>query len=177
MLQWESNKDYTTWVYFCSPRYPACNAHAPYFHLWPVPLYKTFSVLSHKRHDCGKKSLSKKCVFWYPLQRLSQAFFTLRRTERDMIKNVYVLLAVYPNTIVFFYQLDAQILYFHTFITFLYMFRALLCSSSGGHRLREDSRNLCTERSPKQSDDTRCCVNTIVLLKMSTIVLETCRGM
>jgi len=39
------------------------------------------------------------------------------------------------------------------------------------------ARNLCTERSPKESDDTRCCVNTIVLLKMSTIVLETCRGM
>ena len=32
----------------------------------------------------------------------------------------------------FFYQLDAQIIYFDTFITFLYMFRALLCSSSGG---------------------------------------------
>jgi len=32
----------------------------------------------------------------------------------------------------FFYELDAQILYLNTFITFLYMFRALLCSSSGG---------------------------------------------
>ena len=31
-----------------------------------------------------------------------------------------------------FYQLDAQILYFTTFITFLYLFRTLLCSSSGG---------------------------------------------
>ena len=60
------------------------------------------------------------------------------------------------------------------------MFRALLCSSSGGqillvqhlvssislgdclvHRLRESSRNLCTEQSPKESDDTRCCTNTI----------------
>ena len=39
------------------------------------------------------------------------------------------------------------------------------------------SRNLCTEQSPKWSDDTRCCTNTIVLLRMSTIVLETCRGM
>jgi len=58
-----------------------------------------------------------------------------------------------------FYQLDAQVLYFfNTFITFLYMFRALLCLSSGGqivliqhlvsslslgdcsvHRVREDS--------------------------------------
>ena len=44
------------------------------------------------------------------------------------------------------------------------------------HRLREDSRNLCTEQSPKDTDDTRCRTNTIVLLKMSIIVLETCRG-
>jgi len=29
------------------------------------------------------------------------------------------------------------------------------------HRLRESSRNLCTEQSLKESDDTRCCVNTI----------------
>jgi len=42
---------------------------------------------------------------------------------------------------------------------------------------RESSRNLCTEQSPKKSDDTRCCVNTIVLLKMSTVALETCTGM
>ena len=43
------------------------------------------------------------------------------------------------------------------------------------HRLREDSRNLCTEKSPKNCDNTIRCNNTIVLLKMSTIVLETCR--
>jgi len=41
----------------------------------------------------------------------------------------------------------------------------------------QSPHNLCTEQSPKESDDTRCCVNTIVLLKMSIIVLETCRGM
>ena len=29
------------------------------------------------------------------------------------------------------------------------------------HRLGEDCRNLCTVQSPKESDDTRCCVNTI----------------
>jgi len=44
------------------------------------------------------------------------------------------------------------------------------------HRLREDSRSLCTEQSPKESEDTRCCTNTIVLLKMSTTVLEACTG-
>ena len=60
------------------------------------------------------------------------------------------------------------------------MFRAQLCSSSGRqivlvqhlvpslclddssvHRLREPSRNLCTERLPKESDDIRYCINII----------------
>ena len=45
------------------------------------------------------------------------------------------------------------------------------------HRLREESsRNLCTEQPPKESDVTRSCTNAIDLLKMSTILLETCRG-
>jgi len=44
------------------------------------------------------------------------------------------------------------------------------------HRLRAESRNLCTEQSPKVSDDTRCCTNTIVVLMMSIIVLETFTG-
>ena len=60
------------------------------------------------------------------------------------------------------------------------MFRALLCSSSGGQivlvqnlvsslslgdcsvdKLRQPTLNLCTEQSPKESDNTRCCTNTI----------------
>jgi len=72
----------------------------------------------------------------------------------------------------FFYQLDVQILYFNTFIELLYMFRAVLCSSSGGqivlvqhlvpsfclgdcsdHGTREDSRNLWSEQLPKGSGE------------------------
>jgi len=59
--------------------------------------------------------------------------------------------------IVFFYQLDTQILYCNTFITFLYMFRALLCSSSGGQIVLVQHLEL----SPKESDDARCCTNKI----------------
>ena len=81
---------------------------------------------------------------------------------------------LYNNSV--FYQLDAQILYFNTLITSLYMFRALLCSSSGGQicisaasgivtllrwLLRKDFLNLCAEQSLKDSDDTRCCINTL----------------
>ena len=41
----------------------------------------------------------------------------------------------------------------------------------------QSSGNLCTEQSPNESDYTRCCVDIVVLLKMSTIVLEICRRM
>ena len=74
-----------------------------------------------------------------------------------------------------FYQLDAQILYFlNTFITFLSMFRALLCSSSGGqivlvqplvsslslgdcsvHRLREDCRAVISPSQRPLPDNTQ----------------------
>jgi hypothetical protein len=33
--------------------------------------------------------LNIKCVYWFPLQFLSENFRVLGRTERDMIKNVY----------------------------------------------------------------------------------------
>jgi len=53
------------------------------------------------------------------------------------------------------------------------MFRATLCSSSGGQLYY----NLWhTGRPLKHSDYTRSCINTIVLLRMSTELLETCRG-
>jgi len=49
--------------------------------------------------------------------------------EMDQKHLFYAFLTMHPNImIVFFYQFDAQILYFNTFIAFLYMFRALLCS-------------------------------------------------
>jgi len=49
-----------------------------------------FSTLSHKRNLFRKKKLlNTKCVFWFPLQILSAAFFILRRNERHAIKNVY----------------------------------------------------------------------------------------
>ena len=59
------------------------------YHLWPAPLSNIFSTDSHKRHDLRKKILSIKCVFRVSLQHLSEIFFILRRTERDMVENVY----------------------------------------------------------------------------------------
>ena len=49
LLQWKSNEYYTTWVCVCSLRYPACNVHAPYYHLWPAPLYNIFPHFRKKK--------------------------------------------------------------------------------------------------------------------------------
>jgi len=37
----------------------------------------------------GKNLLNIKCEFWYSLQPSSETFLIIRRTERDMTKNVY----------------------------------------------------------------------------------------
>jgi len=41
LLQWKGNNYCIFWECVCSLRYPACIAHAPYCHLWPVCLYNT----------------------------------------------------------------------------------------------------------------------------------------
>jgi len=44
LLQWKSNKYYTFWAFICSFLHPACNAHLPYFHLWPAQLWNIFPL-------------------------------------------------------------------------------------------------------------------------------------
>jgi len=73
----------------CSLSYPACKSHAPFCHLWAVRLYCIFFALTHKGQDFREKIIEHLNVFFFSLQLLSGKFFILRRTERDMIKNVY----------------------------------------------------------------------------------------
>ena len=55
-----------------------------------LPALVCFSTLSHKRRDFKKKTLlNTKCVFWFSVQLLSETFLIVRRTVRDMIRNVY----------------------------------------------------------------------------------------
>jgi hypothetical protein len=58
----------------CSLRYPGCNAHAPYCHLWPVWLLPSFSTLSHKQNAFrGKKVI--------PYKILPEIFLIIRRIQ------------------------------------------------------------------------------------------------
>jgi hypothetical protein len=61
-------------------------------YLLRVWLYHVFFTLSHKRHDFRGTNLWNihvKCSFWFSLQLLSEIFFVVRRTERNIIINVH----------------------------------------------------------------------------------------
>jgi len=95
----------------------------------------------------------------------------------------------------FFKRLIHKFLFYNKFIIFLYMFRALLCSSSGGQIVLYSIwyRHTCrwpsgaqVERGLSQSvhqtatyrcDDTRCCIIQFWPPDDEHTVLETCRGM
>ena len=49
---------------------------------------QSFFTLSDKRHDIRKTSLIIQCVFRDCIQLLSEIFFILTRTERDVIEHV-----------------------------------------------------------------------------------------
>ena len=80
----------------CSLSYPACNAHAPYWHLWPAPLYIIFPYYLINGTIIEKKVTKDKCVFWFCLQLLSETFLTLTKNERVMIKIVCWCSCKYP---------------------------------------------------------------------------------
>jgi hypothetical protein len=89
LLLWKSSKCYILWVCVFSLRYPACNAHAPYCHLWPTRLYKIFPHYLINGMIFGKKKiLNTTCTFWFSLQLLSETFLILRWNKRGMVNNV-----------------------------------------------------------------------------------------
>ena len=79
----------TQTVCVCSLRYPACNAHAPFCRLCPVLLYNIFQRYLIKCTIFEKKIIAHKmCVLIFS-RNLSETILTIRRAERDMIKNSY----------------------------------------------------------------------------------------
>jgi hypothetical protein len=72
----------------CSFTSLACNAHAPFFKLRPVPLNILPRYLINGT-NFEKKVIEHKMCDRASLQLLSEIFCIIRRTERDMIENVY----------------------------------------------------------------------------------------
>ena len=65
--------------------------HASYCLLWPMWLHHISPYYLINRTNFGIKLLNIKFVFRFFLQLLPETFLVLRRTVRDMIKNVYSL--------------------------------------------------------------------------------------
>jgi len=64
-LSWKSSKYNTFWVCVSSLRYPACDAHAPYCHLWPVWLYYIFPHYLINSTIFEKKLLKLNVCFYF----------------------------------------------------------------------------------------------------------------
>jgi hypothetical protein len=78
-------------------RYPACNARAPYCHLWPVRLYSIFARYLIKCKIFGEKVIEPKMCFNF-FYNFVRNVVILRIIERDIIIYVYciVLHVGYP---------------------------------------------------------------------------------
>ena len=77
-------------VHVCSFLYLSCSSPASYCHLWAVGLCGNFPHYLNNFTIFGKKNLLiLKYVFRYSVQLLSKTFLILRRTERNMIKDVH----------------------------------------------------------------------------------------
>ena len=96
LLRWKSNEYYMFWVCVCSLRYPACNAHAPFYHPWPVWLYNIFPHYLINGTIFEKKNVieHKKCVLIFSTN-LSKTFLILRKNDWDIIKTIYFLNFIY----------------------------------------------------------------------------------
>jgi hypothetical protein len=87
---------YTLSVCICTLRYPAYNAHAPYFHLWPAPLYNIFLHLINGT-IFEKEFLNSKCVLIFSTTSFWNISHSKKKWER-YDKKMYIGLHVrYPS--------------------------------------------------------------------------------
>ena len=59
-----------------------------------------------------------------------------------------------------------MLIFRRTVVLTKHLVSSLFLGDCSVHSLREDCSNPCTEHSPKESDDTRCCVSTTILINL-----------
>jgi hypothetical protein len=115
-------------VCICNLRYPACNAHASYCHLWPALSY---SILKSAVYSC--LILMKLKFSWQIFEKYSNIKFSENpssgsqvfyiQTDKTKLRLASITIVMHNSFILYWY------IYY---IIVLDMFRAILCSSSGG---------------------------------------------
>ena len=106
LLQWKtSNTSYIFWICVCTLWYTLRKMSVCHVVICGLPRStECFPNYLINGRIFRKMSLNTKCVFWFSLQLLSETFLTTRRTERDMIKNVYCLHVKYRLFLSDFYE-------------------------------------------------------------------------
>jgi hypothetical protein len=104
LLQWKSNKHYKFWICVTLVIQHAMCMHHIILSSVACLALPYISTLSHKWHDFQKKLLNVRCVFWFPLQHLSETFLILRRSHWGSIINGHMLSCKVPVILVRFYQ-------------------------------------------------------------------------
>jgi hypothetical protein len=66
-----------------------CTRAVLFCHLWSVWLYHAFPYYLIYGKTFWKKTYNTKCMFWFPLQRMSETFLILLRTKRGIMINLY----------------------------------------------------------------------------------------
>jgi hypothetical protein len=97
---------------FCSLRYPASKARAPYCLLYTASFYYIFPHYLINGTIFVKTLLNTKRGFRVSLQLSSETFFILRRTERDMTKKcvlVFMSSTLYSGSILMKVEFSRQI--------------------------------------------------------------------
>jgi len=83
---------YIFWECVCSLRYPACNAHVPYFHLCPARLCNIFPHFHINGTIFDKKFLKTKCVlfFFFPPHSFCLKHFLFWEAMREIRSKMYI---------------------------------------------------------------------------------------
>jgi len=109
-------------VCVCSLRYPTCNAHAPYCHLWTAPLY---SILPHYLIKTGfskkkKVIVQKICISNFSTNFVRNIFHSKKKWARYDRKCVLVFMkrALYSCLIVMKFKFSRQIFEKYSFTKF-----------------------------------------------------------
>ena len=117
-------------MFVCGLSYPACNTYAPYCHLWPARLSNIFPhYLINGTIFAKHLPNMKTCVLIFS-KHFPENFFSLRKTERDIVKNTYWSLC----------QITLFLSYFNESLIFLKDFRKIIkyqisWQSSNGNRV------------------------------------------
>jgi len=148
LLQWNRNarKCYIFWVCVCSLSHPACNAHAPYYHLLST---RICNILPHCLINGTilekKKLLNIKCVYWFSLQNIRNIFYS-KKNWAEYDKKMYSgLLVKYPLSFQILMKLDLSLQIFEKYSSFRFH-ENLSSGSQGVHCGQTDRRDEVNSR-------------------------------